>query len=100
MEGGLLRMLLKRGMGEPGTQVFGPQANPRSPTAHTPLFALAPHLSHACVTQASGEIMRLLQSEAGPSCPFEKGGLDEYFLDVTALAVRSLVVGVDWCFLQ
>lgn len=40
--------------------------------------------------------MRLLQSEAGPSCPFEKGGLDEYFLDVTALAVRSWVLGVGF----
>ncbi|KAG1658991.1 hypothetical protein FOA52_008693 [Chlamydomonas sp. UWO 241] len=40
--------------------------------------------------QASGAIMRLLQSKLARGCPFEKGGLDEMFMDVTAMADAEL----------
>jgi hypothetical protein len=52
--------------------------------------------------QSSGEIIRLLQSLLHKSCLFEKGGLDEMFMDVTCMAVSSgMVHGCDlygWTF--
>jgi hypothetical protein len=39
--------------------------------------------------QASGDIFRLLHSLMDRDCPLEKGGMDEMFMDITAMAVRG-----------
>ncbi|GAX85201.1 hypothetical protein CEUSTIGMA_g12621.t1 [Chlamydomonas eustigma] len=83
-----LKLLHVRTIGEGGVEI------PETETS-----AQARSKGKACLQryrQSSGEIIRLLQSLIHKSCAFEKGGLDEMFMDVTCMAeerVRTMTNG-------